>query len=113
MSEELKLTKSEAVKMLTDIHEGWSRWTEPNGSRAFKQLIALGMSIAALQEKLAKERECDWCDGYACDLAHGNGFSADVVDGVLTVYFEDKESIGRKINFCPMCGRKLGSGGHD
>ena len=43
-------------------------------------------ALAALQEKLARESGCEHCRGW--DMRCG-------------------------ANFCPMCGRKLGSGEHD
>lgn len=53
------------------------------------------------------EQFCDWCDGGACDLVFGNDFHCEIDDGVLFVYHGLQMSMGRKIKYCPMCGKKF------
>lgn len=55
---------------------------------------------------------CDWCEGDAWDLVWGeNGrYRADIEEDCMRFYDNGEEVAQRKIKFCPMCGRLLGSG---
>lgn len=51
---------------------------------------------------------CDWCQGLAADIVYGNGYYGEVYKGHLIIGNKELNKEGsRKINFCPMCGRKL------
>lgn len=59
---------------------------------------------------------CDWCQGGACDLVYNSQGTVegdiDEETGIMTFYamFDEKEIKGsRRVKFCPMCGRHLGS----
>ena len=45
------MTNEEALMVLQDIFDGWSRWVPKNGSPAHKNLEALGVAIDALRDK--------------------------------------------------------------
>lgn len=57
---------------------------------------------------------CDWCQGGAGDLVYNPydplvGGDIDGDKGIMTFYVKNKTFGFRKINYCPMCGRRLGS----
>lgn len=57
---------------------------------------------------------CDWCQGGACDLVYNTDNHAvrgeiDEDTGVMTFMIGDTIVGSRKVNFCPMCGRLVGS----
>lgn len=54
---------------------------------------------------------CDWCEGGAWDLVYGEDgrYRADIEEDEMQFYDNGKEVASRKINFCPICGRLLGS----
>ena len=54
---------------------------------------------------------CDWCERGANDLVEfvDPSYSCDIQEyGWMHVYKDDEPIGGRKVRFCPMCGRKLG-----
>lgn len=63
-------------------------------------------------------KKCKYCTGDWFELASGDNvtLTMDGNDGTLSVaqdwdYYNDEEGSGSKtisINYCPMCGRKLG-----
>ncbi len=53
---------------------------------------------------------CEYCDGEKDLLKKYNGFTVSIYKNELELYFEHNEgdaSDDVKINYCPMCGRKL------
>lgn len=73
-----------------------------------QRINAINAAQVALQERLYREKGCDWCQGGSCDVVYGNGFHGEIDNGFLVVWNENVEFEGiRKINYCPMCGRKL------
>ncbi len=55
---------------------------------------------------------CDWCGGGAADLVWGEEASGEIFKdtGKMVVYYRDKEIASRHVNFCPMCGKRVGIG---
>ena len=57
---------------------------------------------------------CDWCQGGACDLVyntqdHSVRGEIDEDTGVMTFFYGEDIVGSRKVNYCPMCGRQVGS----
>lgn len=79
--------------------------------------IAISEAITALQEKLARERGCEWCRERKPILKDLGDLQIDDTDSTLwfthQAAADDIYEDHAAIRFCPMCGRKLGSGEHE
>ena len=94
------MTDREAIKGLANIVEYWT--LNPHEQEYAKT------AISALQERIDRGDGCDWCEGGACDVVYGDGFRGEIDNGDLVVWNDFVSGKGRrKINYCPMCGRKL------
>lgn len=72
----------------------------------------LDLAIQALQEKLERENGCECCDFSSGDVGSamsnvGDDFYIIKSDDGVSMATDGKHFSLLKINFCPMCGRRL------
>ena len=69
-------------------------------------------AIEALREKQEREKGCEWCNGklkkYQSSIQDGSFARITPNKPELYVLAKDTLSTYFDINYCPMCGRKLG-----
>lgn len=91
-----------ALAQATQIDEGDSCDFEAE-SEAFEyhtdSLSFHKQSLLAMQEKLKREQGCDFC---------ANGFRIITYENDNKAIVRSNLTVGVKVNFCPMCGKKLG-----
>lgn len=96
------MTREEAIERLEDTFEGWERWNPHNDSPASKLSEALGMAISALREQEERSKACPYCD-----VAKANEGVRNTVLWVKEPETNKWTMMGKKLLFCPMCGRRL------
>ena len=96
-----------SIVALNDIYEGWASWVPQNGSLAHRSLQALGIAIDSLREKQKRDKGC-----WACNDAKRTGctnmgsriYIEKSEDGYV---ISDRCDNRVKVNFCPLCGKRL------
>ena len=88
------MTRTYAIGLLTAI-----MGHEPYDSSVSK---ALDMAIAALREQEERSKKCPYCD-----VAKANEGVKNTVLWVKEPETNKWTMMGKKLLFCPMCGRKL------
>lgn len=79
------MTDRDAVKLLKYPVYKWSMyWDEREDGLSYTE--AIEQAETALQERLDREKGCEWCIGFCPDVT-GDPYA--------------------EYRFCPMCGRKL------
>ncbi len=68
--------------------------------------IAFETAIEALQEKLEREKGCDYCKNISKQLKGHKGFGYAVLFEQITI--DEIVEINIDVDYCPHCGRKLG-----
>ena len=64
------------------------------------------LSVEALQEKLEREKGCDYCKNISKQLKGHKGFGYAVLFEQITI--DEIVEINIDVDYCPHCGRKLG-----
>lgn len=68
---------------------------------------AVNLAIQALQEKAEREKGCEYCNNHKPLTSLYTEYSVEVDDKELSVWNGLRCEEHFKINYCPMCGRKL------
>ena len=87
------MTREEAISELKDM---WILSAMP------KRIKALDMAIAALMEQEERSKKCPYCD-----VAKANEGVKNTVLWVKEPETQKWTMMGKKLLFCPMCGRRL------
>lgn len=104
---------NETERIISDLCEQKNYWKmryKLNGDEdSNKYVTVIDMAIKALEEKLERDKDCEYCAEDKCRLCTllcdywGDGgtdkCSADGIDDPCAYY--------NLINYCPKCGRKL------
>lgn len=103
------MTREEAVKILEYPVNKWSiDWDERDDGLSYTEALEMAISALRAQQEQAAS-VCEFCtedkDGYVKKIG---AFSLSEPFHKGEYFLCTKHCKPRKINFCPMCGRKLG-----
>lgn len=112
------MTDREAIEILSDCRYCHNRETTEDGEIEClgnnKCFFAHSAAVHALQEREERSKGCEYCADHKYNVEDCVMLSHDESDFDRGMYIYDGELISNsgefqcvRINFCPMCGRKL------